>query len=400
MLTYNLDTGDCLTNGAFGEVVGYDFNQDGSIKRVHVHFYDMDCGKERRKNFVALQERYPGKHVTPIDLIEFQYSLSKKNKISNATATAIQFPLRLAFAATAHKVQGLTVKKPNHLVIDLRKVREAAQAYVILSRVQALGQLFILVSVCPEKITASAKAMEELERMERVSLRQKLSRNFIISCNIRSIKKNFENFATASALKNAQVMCLQETWMDPLAPQNNLLEKKGWNQHNNSVGKGKGITTFYKQSFAWVRDVTKTDYQITKINSDSVDVINVYRSAGAENKSFLEDLFSLVSSGTQTLILGDFNICYQTEPTNQVFLALASKGFIQIVNHPTHIEGRLIDMVFIFSPDPDIYYEALQQAQYFTDHDMIQVFRGKYDLLHTGINVVSILSGSHPEVSK
>ena len=337
--------------------------------------------------------------MTPIDLIEFQYSLSKKNNISNATATAIQFPLRLAFAATAHKVQGLTVKKPNHLVIDLRKVREPAQAYVILSRVQSLCQLFIMVSVCENKMMASAKAMEELERMERVSLRQKLTRRSILSCNIRSIKKNFENFATASAVKNAQVMCLQETWIDPLAPQTNLLESKCWNQHNNSIGKGKGITTLYKQIYVWVRDVTEMEYQITKIKSDSMDVINVYRSAGADDECFLEDLCSLVSSGKQTLILGDFNICYQTQPTNQVFQALESKGFKQLVKHPTHIEGRLIDLVFIFSMDPGVNYEALQQAQYFTDHDMIEVFRGiKYGLLHTDMNTVSIISGSHPEV--
>ena len=108
MLTYNIDTCDSLTNGALGEVLGYEFNK-GHIQKVFVHFYDPDCGKERRKGFAAIQDKFPGKNVIPIDFIEFQYS--RKKGSGNANFTAIQFPLKLAFAATAHKVQGQTIKK-------------------------------------------------------------------------------------------------------------------------------------------------------------------------------------------------------------------------------------------------------------------------------------------------
>ena len=378
MLTYNINTFDCLTNGALGEALGFKFNQNGSVKKVYVHFFDEDCGKERRKNLVTIQQTFPGKFVTPIDIIEFQYSISKKGNNANSNATSIQFPLKLAFAATAHKVQGQTVKKPNHLVIDLRSVREAAQAYVILSRVQALSQLFILVSVCADKITASFKAKEELERMQEVSKDEnQYSKQTFISCNIRSLKKNFENFVSASLTKQAQVMCMQETWLDPLVTTSKLLENVVWNQHNNSVGKGKGITTFYKQDFVWEQDVKQANYQITKVCSDNIDIINVYRSSGAENINFLEDLCFLVKSGKQTMILGDFNICYISEKSHQVFGMLKSLGFQQLVKHPTHIEGRLIDLVFFFSPDSSDCYEVKQQAQWFTDHDLIQVVRGK-----------------------
>ena len=241
MMTYNIDTCDCLTNGAFGEVVGFRYDDNEGIKQVYVNFLDEDCGKQRRKSFVALQLKYPGRNVTPIDLMEFQYSLSKKG--NDANATAVQFPLKLAFAATAHKVQGQTIKKPNSLVIDMRTVREAAQAYVILSRVQSLSQLFILSSVCADKIYASGKAMEELERMNSVALNlRQNNRKSIISCNIRSIKKNFQNFSKASAVKNAQVICLQETWLDPSEEYSNMVKGTGFNQHNNSVGRGKGLS--------------------------------------------------------------------------------------------------------------------------------------------------------------
>ena len=382
MLTYNIDTCDCLTNGAFGEVLGFCFTKDRKLKEVYVHFFNEDCGRETRKNFVDLQSKFPGKNVLPINLIEFQYSLSKKSSGGSSNATVIQFPLRLAFASTAHKVRGLTVKKTNNLVVDLRTVREAAQAYVILSRVQALSQLFILESVSADKITASWVAMEELKRLERDAINAKQKqKTSIISCNIRSIKKNFDNLVSASATKRANVMCLQETWLDPLAPEcNHLLVSAGWMQHSNSVGKGKGIATFYTENYKWAMDITKPLYQFTKIVSEQLEVINVYRSEGAETNNFLNDLCGLISSVKQTMILGDFNLCYMSESFHQLFQALKGMGYKQIVEDPTSIKGRLIDLAFISPTDSDVFKKAHQQSQFFTDHDLIEIIEGKFNI--------------------
>ena len=127
-----------------------------------------------------------------------------------------------------------------------------------------------------------------VDRMNTVSEgTSQVSKRAIISCNIRSINKNFENFVTSSTSKQAQVICLQETWMDPLSPQIDLMENEGLQQHNNSIGKGKGITTFYKYIYFWVGDVTNANYQLTKLKSDAMDVINVYRSVGAKHNDFV-----------------------------------------------------------------------------------------------------------------
>ena len=164
--------------------------------------------------------------------------------------------------------------------------------------------------------------------MERddINAKQK-QKTSIISCNIRSIKKNFDNLVSASATKRANVMCLQETWLDPLAPEcNHLLVSAGWMQHSNSVGKGKGIATFYTENYKWAMDITKPLYQFTKIVSEQLEVINVYRSEGAETNNFLNDLCGLISSVKQTMILGDFNLCYMSENSHQLFQVLHSKG--------------------------------------------------------------------------
>ena len=67
MLTYNLNTSDGLTNGALGEVVGYDISPEGRIKRIYVQFFGNKVGKERRKSFPNLLKRFPAKKATPIN---------------------------------------------------------------------------------------------------------------------------------------------------------------------------------------------------------------------------------------------------------------------------------------------------------------------------------------------
>ena len=275
MLTYNIDTCDSLTNGTFGEVKGFEIDHKNCVSSVFVHFDNEISGKERRKNFVNLQKIYQPFPVTPIDKIEFQYSLSRKQSASSANASAIQFPLKLAFAATSHKIQGSTIKKPKMLVLDLRTVIEAAQAYVMLSRVQALSQLVILESLPSHKIYASSDALNELGRMELQAMNQKKCWNIAVSCNIRSISHNFQGFITTPNVLDSEVLCLQETWLSK--NQKSGFEIEGFQSHYNGISRGKGIVTYFRDPYSFGVDVVKESYQMTQVYSDSRNIVNVYR---------------------------------------------------------------------------------------------------------------------------
>ena len=117
MLTTNLDVCDGLTNGSQGLVVDFEYGKAGKIKYIMVKFDSKESGQERRKKFKS-EEKYAGKDLTPIEILERTFSLSKKQTSASSTATALQFPLRLAYAATVHKIQGHTIKKPQCLVVD------------------------------------------------------------------------------------------------------------------------------------------------------------------------------------------------------------------------------------------------------------------------------------------
>ena len=65
------------------------------------------------------------------DLVEYDYDGSEDKIIQNVIGSIYQFPLKLAYAITIHKSQGLSI---DNLAIDLSYIFSPAQAYVALSR--------------------------------------------------------------------------------------------------------------------------------------------------------------------------------------------------------------------------------------------------------------------------
>ncbi|MHA4740599.1 HRDC domain-containing protein [Dyadobacter sp. MSC1_007] len=98
--------------------------------RVHVTFFDDGSG------FI----------VTPEIWQNVKYALSEtEGKISESSAgTFSQLPLRLSWAVTVHKSQGLTFDK---LVVDVRSAFAPGQVYVALSRCRSLEGLVLLAPV-------------------------------------------------------------------------------------------------------------------------------------------------------------------------------------------------------------------------------------------------------------
>ena len=84
-------------------------------------------------------------------------------------------------------------------------------------------------------------------------------------------------------------------------------------------------------------------YQMTKITSESWDVINIYRSRGANTLTFSDDLQKLIDTKCHTIVIEDFNICYRKNPNHEIFKMLKGLGFHQLVLQP-NIDGGIVDL--------------------------------------------------------
>ena len=376
IMTANVDTSDLLVNGAFGEVVDFELktneNNEQYLHTVLVRFDRPNCGEKMREKRPDLKYSYPVENVTPVGEYEMRFTLGKTDNSKSGSATNI--PLRLAFASTIHKIQGGTIYKPNKVVIDLSGRCPNAAGYVALSRVQELEQIFITGDFNKKKLKANPRAMAELETMWAQSLNNQQTVPLITSFNAFSLNGKFDDIRTSPIIFQSQVVCIQETCF-PKEYQDQDIEVNfhvdGYELKSVGRGKGKGIIIYYSREFMHATSIEGTTYWMVKIISSEFDVINVYRSSSDSAKSnFLNDLMSLINRGTDTYIVGDFNIDYITKSSSKIPESLKSLGFTQYVKYATHREGSLLDHVYSNTKKN---VRTIQEAHFFSDHDLVYV---------------------------
>ena len=200
---------------------------------------------------------------------------------------------------------------------------------------------------------------------------------------------NLIDIKVDSTLLLADVLFFSVTWLThDVSEETPDIQLEGYILRLNSVGRGKGIATYYKKDAFGARQlqishIKKELMQMTVLSSPDLCLINVYKSKGDRQlQRYLTSAIESEGRDKCILIIGDLNFCFSENPENELSCTLADLGFIQTVKESTHIEGGHIDHVYFresygFNVDTRLY------SPYYTCHDydciLVSRFQGQSD---------------------
>ena len=149
MLIHNVCISDSLVNGMVGEVLEIIYfpkkNKDSepSIKVIVVKFDQQNVGEETRLKYEYMSQNIKYNGGVPIFISSIEFNIPGRNPSNKhgSKCTITQFPLRLAWAFTAHKLQGVTLKKGTNLIVHGSKGIKKGMAYVMLSRCEDIDNV-------------------------------------------------------------------------------------------------------------------------------------------------------------------------------------------------------------------------------------------------------------------
>ena len=193
----------------------------------------------------------------------------------------------------------------------------------------------------------------------------------IAMLNCMNLVHNYEDIVCDGTLKKSSIIALSETWLEKGAE----LQIDGYSALFNSIGPGKGLALYIKdEKFKPNLTVNQEKMQITKLESQFLDFITLYRSVQGNSTELLQHIKNMIDKEKATIISGDFNICYNTHRNNKITKFLETNGFIQLEKNSTHIQGGQIDHLYfkageMICANPSIY----RYSPYYSDHDALCV---------------------------
>ena len=192
----------------------------------------------------------------------------------------------------------------------------------------------------------------------------------IFMLNIASVKNKGFDLKNDIFAQASDHICVVETWLKP--HNDNNFDFPGRTFDHVSVGKGKGAGIFSLTSrYIPMRNqkVAKDKYQILSIVDETnprlpYQMVLVYASSGCPLQKLAEDLKIELIADLTTIIVGDFN--FDKSETNALTAFLNKRQFIQVVEWPTHKEGRTIDHCYV---SKNTKVQVTRHSPYYSDHD-------------------------------
>ena len=359
MMIFNVNTADSLINGAMGTVIDVITKENSNeIKVIIVKFDNEKAGREQRKTYNSIASKYEDENGTPVFISKLEYFPEGKKKMKEHSnkVTIYQFPLKLAYASTAHKMQGVTVTTGTDLVCHGHKKMPKGMGYVMASRVESYENLHLSKSFDIENsFIADEKSLAEKHSLDKRSiLSAKQTEKFdIFFVNIANLHVHFKDLNGDPTVKNARYVGLVETWLDQEPSWKNFQLPGYTLLHTASFGAGKGCCFYSK--FSEVENVILKHKMATEkfqfisvvLSDENLQLTIIYLSNECQKSDFeylITQLTTYLCKEYDQLIIGDFN--FDKFETNSLSKFFKEQGLTQKVDRPTRVSGRTIDHVY------------------------------------------------------
>ena len=385
MITSNIDIDDRLINGQIGMVTNI-IAGNGAVSKIYIKFEDPIAGLNKK----SIDPYGRINDVVPIDRTETDIHI-KKNILSSPAIKRTQFPLKLSWACTVHKVQGLSLKE---IVVSFELFRQRSfnpgQLYVALSRVTNLSGLFLTGIFNNQAFKADKQAFAEYERLRSHCVLSDVPQ---IQCshdsltitllNTRSLKKHAIDIKSDKRLMETDILCLTETHILPnqdvedieaqldsfMIGYKNCHDKfqstaicYNYNTINNIDSEGLDnvfLFTLVKPTFSETRAIT---------------VCLIYRKHGVAVSDFLSSLSEIIDFYNIDVLLGDFNLDFFDKMLQENLMGVLHQyDFVSSINDSTHIDGSLLDHVYLKRGVNLTVFEFNVTCVYFSDHDAVKI---------------------------
>lgn len=139
-------------NGMVGVVTEIS-DKEIKVQPVDADFSEVTVGRETWKN------------------IRYSFNKEKNSVTEEILGAFTQYPIRLAWAITIHKSQGLTFDR---VIIDAAQAFAPGQVYVALSRCTTLNGLVLQSRITPESITIDSNVIEFSKREDAINTLQQV----------------------------------------------------------------------------------------------------------------------------------------------------------------------------------------------------------------------------------
>jgi len=379
MLTKNINVGDGLVNGTFGKVVHIDLDRLND-SFILVKFDSPKVGQQLLGRSVGTSGA--------VKIVRYEGPLSNKKGHKRR-----QFPLKLAWACTIHKTQGMTT---DQCVFDMKGVFSSGQSYVALSRVTTLQGLF-LTNYNPKAIWCDNEVGKHLAEMRQFTTdifipdvhqqHPPLTVSFHNVCGLKSKMHDIK----ANTDVQCDVIIVAETWLKE-SDDTETVDIDGYEMYrkDRADNSGFGGVAIYvsddvyavHESLLRSFDVTGIEYLawfIKKRNDLLVLIVAIYRSPKQSKKAFKdiltralqlleEDIYAI----SEIIVVGDFNENLMTpdNPFHEIFTQ-PPFSYNQLVCEPTTRSGSLLDAAYVKGIGVSFACKVLQT--YYSDHEALLI---------------------------